>query len=254
MNKDLQDLYQQLPPIPIQEDTFFEGLWELTCAFLPSILFAILSWAVAAFLGEQGASFYVIGLFVILGTFGFYLMFYSMLDYERHKEKKRKEWEWVQNTYSYQLHIVHTSINNITLINKARDVNVIQGQAPSQTMTYPQVDREKSETYKVAVIILREAITHWNLQGKRPKEHKPIAFDAITKLVKTGHTKWSEANQMLEDARVLVNGTRANWEPLVKNETQAIQQLNNHLVSQGYYPAMNEGETEWRISIPQTKS
>jgi len=232
-----------LPDDPLPLDAYANAFQQIGVLCAPAFFGAIILFLLALASLQLQLAFEFVGLFLI-GSFAmaFFIVF-GVATYQHTTEY----YDWLKRAHAQRLTFAYFAVQHLTIIQKARDVTI---ENTNQTTNFllPEIDRDLNDTYGVAKVILQEALKAWqHAGGQRPRDHKPIAFDAIVRLTKTGHPKWQDANKLLHDANVLLDGTKSNWQVLIDDETKALQQIDAHLVQQGKIPMMNEqGEIEWR--------
>lgn len=250
-------------PIPIHSHWVSFG--EFIKKAAPITLIAFLAFIMATLASEWHWSEFVVWLFGLLGLTFFLLDIYALFVFEDERADK----VWRRNVYNQQLTIIQVAITNLTIIQKANNVYTGTPQSQPQLntgdqqigipeartgMLYPEIDTELNTVYVVALLIAERAISAWRENGNKRPKTKPIAFDAITKLIEVGHPRWKEACKLLEDAKVMQNATTATWQPLVTDKALAVSLVDSLLQARGYYAHLNNSnQREWRRALPQAQ-
>lgn len=249
----------QLLQNPIPLDAHWTSYGKFVRAIVPATLAGIGCFALAILTWSLKGPNELLVLFALGGSFFLFINVYAVFVFE----DERLDKEWRRNTYNQQLTIVTIAINHLTIIQKATHVNVgAIGNIPTPhtpaathapQLLYPEVDTEVNAVYHVAAIMIPLALDAWRNNNGRPRI-KPIAFDAVTKQIETGHARWKAALELLEEAKILHNASMSNWAPLLTDNHTALRLLDALLISRGFYKYMKNNQPEWRRALPQNIS
>lgn len=259
-----KELLQNPVPMHSHWDSFAKLIRVSIAATLAGmVLFAcaILSWS-----HKQPVE--LTALFALGGMFMLFLNVYAIFV----AEDERQDKQWRRNMYAQQLTITQIAIQHLTIIQRAKQVNigngvtqidptsgvtaVNQSTVPSMfarpELLYPEVDTEVNSIYQVALVCIRLAYTAWQQNNNARPKIKPFSFDAVVKQYETGHVRWKTALEWCEEAQILKNALQSNWSPVCESESDAVDALDKLLVMRGYYRHSKGKESEWRRALPKT--
>lgn len=237
-------------PVPI--DAHWTSYGKFVRAVVPATAAGILAFALAILIWSLKGPFELMAVFALGGIFFLFINVYAVFVFEDERNDK----QWRQNMYSQQLTIINLAITNMTVIQRATNVHVgteapkLAGPTYPQLL-YPEIDTEVNAVYNVATVMVKLALRAWQANNNTRPKIKPISYDAVTKEIETGHARWKQALEMLEDAKILHNATQANWEPLLTDQNTALRLLDALIIARGFYKHMNNHQVEWRRAVPK---